>query len=111
MKSDSSNEDTGPVVYNALQGATIAPSHILPDRFVRDALSPSATAITGGSVTGVFDTYRDDYPLSVSSYMPLYKMLNLFERSRSNWLGGPEILHRLQQDGILCVVWSLSDLS
>ena len=111
MKSDESDDDTEPVIYNILQGATIVPSHALPDRFGRDALAPPETATTGESVTDVFETYRDDFPKSMSSYMPLYKMLNLFERSRSNWLGGPEILHRLQQDGILCVVSSLSDLS
>ena len=112
MKSDNSDDDdTDPVIYNILQGATIVPSHTLPDRFVRDPLAPPATATTGETVTDVFDTYRDDFPLSMSTYMPLYKMLNLFERSRSNWLGGPEILHRLQQEGILCVVSGLSDLT
>lgn len=46
-----------------------------------------------------------------SSYLPLFRVLNLMERARSNLLGGPDALRRLQEEhGILTVITGFTDL-
>lgn len=44
--------------------------------------------------------------------MPLRNVLSLFERSRSNYLGGPDVLREMQtKEGIIFVVTHIEDAS
>lgn len=61
-----------------------------------------------------FPVYRDEIDAHWQGHLPLRNVLNLFERSRSNALGGPEALRRLEQDPIhpvIIVVTSITDLT
>jgi acyl-CoA thioesterase FadM len=59
-----------------------------------------------------FVIHRDEIDAHWTGHLPLRNVLNLFERSRSNLLGGPDNLQRLKEnDGILVVVTSVSDCS
>lgn len=58
-----------------------------------------------------FMVFRDEFDQHLVSHLPLRNVLNLFERSRSNALGGPDELRRLQHDeNIIFVVTSIKDL-
>jgi acyl-CoA thioesterase FadM len=59
-----------------------------------------------------FTVFRDEFDAHLDGHLPLRSVLNLFERARSNFLGGPDKLRRLQeQDSILYVVIAIDDLS
>ena len=59
-----------------------------------------------------FQVYRDEFDPHLQGYLPLRNVLNLFERIRSNSLGGPNALRRLQQeDGFVYVVTSIDQCS
>lgn len=60
----------------------------------------------GGVVsTDIFMAYRDEFEPHLPGKMPLRNVLNLFERSRSNYLGGPNVLREMQtNEGIIFVV-------
>ena len=57
--------------------------------------------------------YRDEFDRHVGpTHIPLRNVLNLFERSRTILLGGPNVLQKLKEDdGIMYVVSSISNLS
>jgi len=106
--------EDGSTIYNTVSGIKIArplaevsdQQHWLP--------RPNPLEVTGGiSISDdTFQTYRDEFDPHLSTHMPLRNILNLFERSRSNWLGGPDGLRRLQEeDGLLFVVSSMGKLS
>lgn len=60
------------------------------------------------SITYQFTPRRDEFDPQLPGRMPLRNVLNLFERSRSNFLGGPDALRKLQQeDRIVFVVTSV----
>lgn len=62
--------------------------------------------------TDVFPTYRDEFDPHMPFHFPLTSLLRLFERARSNTLGGPDILRQLQkEDNILLVVTENRNLS
>ena len=58
-----------------------------------------------------FQIYRDEIDFDgVRSFLPLRSVMNLFERSRSNFLGGPDALRKMQEvDGIVWVVTSVDE--
>lgn len=59
-----------------------------------------------------FPTYRDEFDPHLTTHMPLSNIMNLFERARSNMLGGPDALRRLQCDhGILTVITGFTNLA
>lgn len=59
-----------------------------------------------------FMLYRDEFDTHLPTHLPLRNVLNLFERARSNGLGGPDALRRMQQeDEILWVVTSIDSCS
>jgi len=82
------------------------------------AEQPTTTAASKSSSsfssawTDVFSTYRDEFDPHLTTHMPLTKLLNMWERARSNMLGGPDALRRLQHDDqTLLVVTSNQDLA
>ncbi len=62
----------------------------------------------------IFTVYRDAIDAHWQGHLPLRNVLNLFERSRTNALGGPEGLRRLQEDPdnpVVVVVTGISELT
>lgn len=59
----------------------------------------------GVTLLDTFTPFRDEFDGDV---IPIRKQLNFFERARSNFLGGPDVLRKLQQeDGLIFVVSSI----
>jgi acyl-CoA thioesterase FadM len=61
-----------------------------------------------------FTVYRDEIDAHWQGHLPLRNVLNLFERSRTNALGGPDGLRRMQEDdenAVVVVVTGVSDLT
>jgi acyl-CoA thioesterase FadM len=110
------NSPDGAIVYNTVKNLQIAkPKEELGNRFsllqdveafwMDDATTPPTKLDT-------FTIYRDEIDAHWTGHLPLRNVLNLFERARSNFFGGPNNLARLQQeDGILSVVTSIGDCS
>lgn len=104
----------GDTVFNSVQDLKIArptgnnkAEFSLP--FVEAFSFEDGAALPGS--TDTFTVYRDEFDAH-SGHLPLRNVLNLFERSRSNVLGGPDELRKLQEDhGILVVVASIGDCS
>jgi len=64
-------------------------------------------------VTGLTPTYLgiSDNTIALQHILPLRSVLNLFERARSNFLGGPNILRQMKTDNnLLWVVTSIDGL-
>jgi acyl-CoA thioesterase FadM len=94
------NQESG-TIYNS---AVITIGTELPSPPPLDcdgALSPMA---------GSFLLYRDEFDINLHGRLPLRNVMNPFERSRSNGLGGPDTLRRLQEeDGLIFVVTSVDE--
>ena len=68
------------------------------------------SVVKGTSYT--FPVHRDEIDAHWQGHLPLRNVLNYFERARSNAIGGPDSLQRLQmEDDILVVVASIGDCS
>ncbi|KAI2511252.1 hypothetical protein MHU86_3218 [Fragilaria crotonensis] len=94
------NQETG-TVYNSavITIGTELPSP--PPLNYDEALSPMA---------GNFLLYRDEFDINLHGRLPLRNVMNPFERSRSNSLGGPDALRKLQEeDGLIIVVTSVDE--
>jgi acyl-CoA thioesterase FadM len=64
----------------------------------------------GVLATDTFYAYRDEFEPHLQGTIPLRNVLNLFERSRSNYLGGPDVLREMQtKEGIIFVVTNIED--
>lgn len=58
----------------------------------------------------IFRLFRDEFDVHFPSHIPLRNCLTIFERSRSNFLGGPDNLRKLKEDhGLLFVVTKVDD--
>ena len=119
----------GKTVYNTATGLQIArppvlnnddaagddsgvSAHWLPPTeplTVKESLSDLMLQTSG---TATFPTYRDEFDPHLASHPPLTCLLKLFERGRSDLLGGPDVLRRLQhEDHVLTVVTGNRDLT
>jgi hypothetical protein len=59
----------------------------------------------------VFTIHRDEFDIHLPNAIPMRTVLNLFERQRSNWLGGPHVLKQmLTEYNLQWVVTSIDDL-
>jgi acyl-CoA thioesterase FadM len=75
-------------------------------------LEPTSKAASDKEIVSTFTVFRDEFDSHLDGHLPLRSVLNLFERARSDCLGGPDQLRRLQeQDSILFVVVAIDDLS
>ena len=73
-----------------------------------DSDSPRSSVLCSEATT----IQRDELDAHAPRRLPVRTILNYFERSRTNVLGGPNNLRKLQdEDGILAVVTSIRDLS
>mmetsp|Transcript_16786 Transcript_16786/g.24469 ORF Transcript_16786/g.24469 Transcript_16786/m.24469 type:complete len:158 (+) Transcript_16786:3-476(+) len=58
-----------------------------------------------------FSLNRDEFDAHMPGSITVHTALKLFERSRSNYLGGPDKLRQMQEeDGLLWVVTSVDDM-
>lgn len=94
------NQESG-TIYNSavITIGTELPSP--PPLNYDEALSPMASN---------FLLYRDEFDINLHGRLPLRNVMNPFERSRSNSLGGPDALRKLQEeDGLIIVVTSVDE--
>jgi hypothetical protein len=126
MKSSSgSDEDeakqpqpTVPVVYNKATITIASPSQhsgmsMLPPQYHPKAdplFDDHTSGVSGGStsttvIRSTYEPYRDEFDPELPHRMPLRNVLNLFERARTDYLGGPDVLRKMQaEDNIVWVV-------
>jgi acyl-CoA thioesterase FadM len=58
-----------------------------------------------------YKIYRDEFAAHLPSHIPLTSAMNIMERSRTNQLGGPDLLWKMkEEDGIVWYVISVEDL-
>lgn len=113
----------GEIVYNWVKDVTIQVAET-GDEYSTQALHSSLENITSFDMDTIqpnfickedfFTVYRDEIDAHWQGHLPLRNVLNLFERSRTNALGGPEGLRRMQEDDenpVLAVVTGVSDLT
>ena len=92
---------------NGTNGSMNVPSSSLPEQ-PQLSINGKSKIITQ---TDTFITFRDEFDPHLPYHLPLYAVLKLFERSRSNWIGGPSVLHRMQHDDkVLYVVTRLEQV-
>lgn len=77
-----------------------------------DAATPTDESFVASAATVHCDTlHRDEFDPHHPNLLPLRSVLNLCERSRSNYIGGPDALSRMQkEDNVMVVVTSINDL-
>lgn len=98
----------GTIVYSTATNVTIQPviTTSLPSR--------NHWVLPDNSITSkdVFPIFRDEFDSHLPrTHLPLFVVLKFMERARSNWIGGPSALHRLQHDdNIVYVVTSFDQL-
>ena len=97
-----------PIVYNTAV-VTIVPTKSTSDLNV---YSPKAEYHhVAPTFQDEFTIHRDEFDIHLSNSIPIQTVLNLFERQRTNGLGGPDILQKMQDEhNILWVVTSIDDL-
>lgn len=97
------NEECG-TIYNS---ATLTIGTDLP--------SPPPLRLDGAMLPTTKDDfvlYRDEFDINLPGRLPLRNVMNQFERARSNGLGGPDSLRRLQhEDGLIFVVTNIEEAS
>lgn len=58
-----------------------------------------------------YQTYRDEFAAHLASHISLTSAMNIMERSRTNQLGGPDLLLKMkEEDGVVWYVVSVEDL-
>ena len=76
-----------------------------PSKIVADVASDGTT-----TTKDIFRLFRDEFDSHYSTHIPLRNVLTLFERSRSNFLGGPDSLRKLKEEhGLLFVVTKVNN--
>ena len=117
MLESSSTHDNDSVekVYNTAQVTLAVPSSAITthpsSRFIPDSISSINSFSIHRDELVVLDMTGDTLSREIHYMLPLRSILNLFERSRSNFLGGPQILRQMQTENhILWVVTSIDDL-
>lgn len=110
--SDGQYEDGNgkPTIYNTATLTIASPtsSGELPPQYHPSA--PAFDESSGAIVRSVFSPYRDEFDPTLPHRMPLRNVLNLFERARTDYLGGPDALRKMEsEDNIVWVVTSVDN--
>jgi acyl-CoA thioesterase FadM len=103
-KSPHGNENT--TIYNTAVLTIASPTTDggIPPQF-HPLSPPFDRKSSGATVRSSFKPFRDEFDPNLPFRMPLRNVLNLFERARSDYLGGPDELRRMEvEDGIVWVV-------
>jgi hypothetical protein len=81
---------------------------IPPDNIVADIAGDQGANVI--STKDMFWLYRDEFDAHYPTHLPLRNALCLFERSRSNFLGGPDCLRKLKEEhNLVFVVTKIND--
>jgi len=100
-----------PIIYNTAI-VTIASSNTsIPTTTSYTSTSASTTTKPTPIFQDTFTIHRDEFDIHMPNAIPIQTVLNLFERQRSNGLGGPHMLKQMQEEyNLLWVVTSIDDL-
>jgi acyl-CoA thioesterase FadM len=116
MHCDDIKTDTGKTKLYNTAFVTITPSS--NTNIHASAISSSTDAIasfhpgTKAIFQDAFTVHRDEFDVNMPNAIPIRTVLNLFERQRSNGLGGPQVLKQMQDEyNLLWVVTSIDDLN
>eukprot|EP00978_Attheya_sp_CCMP212_P010394 scaffold25190_cov53-Attheya_sp.AAC.2 len=104
IDSEMDHNDKSPKIYNTATVTISTPTKTSPyiSLFVADKAP---------MLTKAFTIHRDEFDVHMPGAIPLSTALNLFERVRSDALGGPDKLRQMQEDdNIIWVVTSVDDL-
>lgn len=113
-QNDSSDTYTSRSVFNTAT-VTIAKfnsikSNFLPRVFDNDDFTSFGLDTPTVSHRYSFHLNRDEFDAHMPGILPIRTALNIFERTRSNALGGPDLLQKMQESGLLWVVTSIDDM-
>jgi hypothetical protein len=107
------NEEKNSTIYNSARltiahpGVYAKPKKVL----LSDDDEKNGAAKEMTTHKDLFRLFRDEFDVHFPTHIPLRNVLNLFERSRSNFLGGPDGLRKLQEEHrLLFVVTKVDDL-
>lgn len=98
-------------MYNFARVTIARPGiYVPPDNIVADYGLENEDSVT--STKELFWLYRDEFDAHADpTHLPLRNALKLFERSRANFLGGPEALQRLKEEhGIIFALTAINDM-
>lgn len=103
------NNDT---TYHTMSGVQIShkSNNFLDEKWLPEpAAFPS---LSDSCKMANYTVFRDEFDGHLPGRLPVRSIMNLFERSRTDWLGGPEGLRRLQkEDERIFVVIGTAELS
>ena len=108
--SDGEDDNAKPTVYNTATLTIASPTSNgeLPPQYHPTA--PPFDESSGAIVRSIFQPYRDEFDPTLPHRMPLRNVLNLFERARTDYLGGPDALRKMEsEDNIVWVVTSVDN--
>ena len=111
-ESDSERSNKRKQVFNTATVTITRPPTVSPlyhpPSFQIDKHDPKTHPLT---LENTFPVHRDDFDIHMPETLSVHSILKLFERSRTNGLGGPQILRQMQEeDNILWVVTSTDNL-
>lgn len=102
------NDEKPPKIYNTAIVTISTPTkkaHYITPFYAKET-EPRLPMLTKS-----FTMHRDEFDVHMPGAIPIQTTLNLFERVRSDALGGPERLRQMQEDdNLLWVVTSIDDL-
>ena len=100
-------EDPASTIFNSARATIARPGvYATPVRILAENKNDNTFTTT----KDIFRLFRDEFDTHFPTHIPLRNVLTLFERSRSNFLGGPDALRRLKDDhGLLFVVTKVND--
>lgn len=113
--SDSSDSSVSRTVFNTAK-VTVAnyesiKSNFLPSFFDDSGVSSFGFDSSTASHSYSFYLNRDEFDAHMPGILPIRTALNIFERTRSNALGGPDLLQKMQDEsGLLWVVTSIDEM-
>lgn len=108
--SDGLDGNAKPTIYNTATLTIASPtsSGELPPQHHPNA--PPFDESSGAIVRSIFQPYRDEFDPTLPHRMPLRNVLNVFERARTDYLGGPDALRKMEsEDNIVWVVTSVDN--
>jgi acyl-CoA thioesterase FadM len=104
VDSEMDRNDKCPKIYNTATVTISTPTK--PSPYMSPFVADKAPMLTKA-----FTIHRDEFDVHMPGAIPLTTALNLFERVRSDALGGPDKLRQMQEDdNIIWVVTSVDDL-
>lgn len=98
-----------PIIYNTAIVTIASSTSSIPTTTSHTITSTQATPTP--TFQDTFTIHRDEFDIHMPNAIPIQTALNLFERQRSNGLGGPQMLKQMQEEyNLLWVVTSIDDL-